>query len=386
MASEAVTYLQETLDYIQRHALRSGNVDWQATRAEALARIQHTQTTADTYPTLRWVLSCLGDHHSFLASPQSVRESREGIATSSGLLAVYPEGVIVAVDPHSPAAQAGLQVRDTIETINGEPVAHLDRVAFQRAFHTSPLTLSFRQASAAGVSSVILHAASYIRERRPQGWPLGPDIGYLELPAVSGNDAVLKTYAQAARQCVRDMDQAGIHQWIIDVRRNTGGNMWTMLAGVYPLLGDGECGFFVSSDGKKQSWIATKATQTKKLLGEPYYLTYPVGATAILTSRLTCSSGESTTLAFRGRPQTRSFGEPTAGLPTANRGKTLRDGAQLFLTVAYGADRTGQIYEGPIMPDQLVTSDWTLFQTEQDPVLLSAIAWLKEISFGKEVS
>lgn len=386
MTAEVAAYLQDALDYIRCHALRSRSVDWDEIRSEALARIQDAQTTADTYPTLRWVLSCLGDHHSFLASPHGVKNSLEGTITSSGLLAVYPEGVIVAIDPHSPAVLTGLQVRDTIETINGELVKHLDRVAFQHTIRSSPLTLSFRRANATGVSSVTLHTASYIRERRPQGWPLGSDIGYLELPGVSGNDAILRTYAQVAQQRIRDMDQTGIRQWIIDVRRNTGGNMWPMLAGVHPLLGDGACGFFVSSEGNKQSWITTKAAQTKKLLGEPYHLTHPVGATAVLTSRLTCSSGEFTALAFRGRPQTRSFGEPTAGLPTANRGKTLCDGAQLFLTVAYGADRTGRIYECPIMPDQPVASDWTLFQTEHDPVLLSAIAWIKEISLGKEVS
>lgn len=70
-------------------------------------------------------------------------------------------------------------------------------------------------------------------------------------------------------------------------------------------------------------------------------------------------------------------GESTASLSTANQSKTLRDGVQLFLTVALGADRAGRTYDSPIIPDQLVTSDWTLFQTERDLVLLTAVAWLK---------
>lgn len=113
------------------------------------------------------------------------------------------------------------------------------------------------------------------------------------------------------------------------------------------------------------------------LFGKSYRLKHPVTAIAVLTSRLTCSSGEFITLAFRGHPQARSFGEATAGLPTATQAKTLRDGARLFLTVALGADRTGRAYDSPIIPDQPVTSDWTLFQTECDPVMRAAIGWLR---------
>lgn len=378
MAPEIYAYLTEALDYIQRYALRRGDVDWETVRSEALVRIQEAQVLADTHPTLRWVLSCLGDRHSHLISPQSRQESQEGRATSMGLSVVYPEGVIVDVQTNSSAEQAGLLVRDTIATVNGIPVAQLDRTSFRRALYTTPLTLTFTRANQAGQTSVTLHKASYTAAMRPQGWPLGPDIGYLELPAVTGNDALLKTYAQAAQQHIRDMDQVGIRHWIIDLRRNGGGDMWAMVVGVNALLGDGECGFFVLPDGNKVSWLPTKAVKMARLLDESYSLKQPAVAIAVLTSRLTCSAGEFTALAFRGRPQTKSFGEPTAGLPTGNQNKILCDGAQLFLTVALGADRTGRSYDGPILPDQAVASNWTLFQTEYDPVVITAQAWLRK--------
>jgi carboxyl-terminal processing protease len=376
MTPEAATYLEEAITYIQRHALRSTAMDWNSIRSEALARIQDAESSADTYLTLRWVLSCLGDHHSHLTSPQSVQQRQEGIVTSMGFLAVYPEGVIVDIHANSPAEHAGLAVGDIIETINGDPRAHLDRSSCMRALRTSPVTLTFRRANQELAPSVTLQTTSYTQEMKLQGWPLRTDIGYLELPAVTGSDVILRAYAQTAQQRIRDMDQAGIRHWVIDVRRNMGGDMWAMLAGVRSLLGEDECGFFLSPEGKRISWLPSLAKRTKALIGEPYCLAHLSGATAVLTSRLTCSSGEFTTLAFRGRLYTRSFGEPTAGLPTANQSKTLRDGAQLFLTVALGADRTGRVYEGPIIPDQLVTCDWTHFQTECDSVLLSAIEWL----------
>lgn len=218
-----------------------------------------------------------------------------------------------------------------------------------------------------------LQAASYTWEVQPRGWQWGPGIGYLELPGVSGNREMLQSYAQAAQQLIRDMDQAGVCTWMIDLRRNMGGSMWPMLAGVQPLLGAGACGFFVSLSGKRTSWLPVKGD----LLDEPYSLNHPPEAIAVLTSRLTCSAGEFTMLAFTGHPQARSFGEPTVGLHTATTSKQLRDGALLVLTISYGADRTGQTYEGPLMPDEPVASDWTLFQTEGDPVVLAAVWWLK---------
>jgi len=375
MAPETYAYLTEALDYIQRYALRSRHVDWETIRSEALVRIQDAVVPADTYPVIRWVLSCLGDRHSHLVSPQRSQESQAGKITAMGISAVYPERVIVDVHAHSPAEQAGLQVRDTITALSGIPVAQLDRVAFMRALYASPLTLTFTRANQECPSSVTLHSGPYIREMKPRGRLLEPGIGYLELPAVTGNTNILKTYAQTAQQYIRDMDGLGIRHWVIDLRRNGGGDMWAMVVGVQALLGDGAWGFFVLPDGTKTSWLPTKSVKSHLLLGEAYSLTHPIAAIAVLTSRLTCSAGEFTALAFRGRPDTRSFGEPTAGLPTANQHTILRDGAQLFLTVALGADRTGHSYDGPIVPDQVVASDWTLFQTERDPVVTEAQAW-----------
>ena len=52
MTTEAAAYLHEAIDYIQRYALKRGDVDWNAIRSEALTRIQSAQVPADTYPTI----------------------------------------------------------------------------------------------------------------------------------------------------------------------------------------------------------------------------------------------------------------------------------------------------------------------------------------------
>jgi hypothetical protein len=81
----------------------------------------------------------------------------------------------------------------------------------------------------------------------------------------------------------------------------------------------------------------------------------------VLTSRLTGSSGEGVVMAFRGRPDSRSFGEPTAGVPTGNAGYPLSDRAELYLTEGIGVDRTGATYQARIQPDPPVATDWTRY-------------------------
>jgi len=93
---------------------------------------------------------------------------------------------------------------------------------------------------------------------------------------------------------------------------------------------------------------------------------------AVLTGRMTFSSGEAIAVAFRGRPDTRSFGLETGGLTTSNDEFLLSDGAWLLLTVSRFADRTGKVYSGPIVPDEVVNPP----ETWPDPVLEAATAWL----------
>jgi C-terminal processing protease CtpA/Prc len=99
-------------------------------------------------------------------------------------------------------------------------------------------------------------------------------------------------------------------------------------------------------------------------------------AVAVLTSRLTASAGEGVAVAFRGRPQSRSFGEPTAGVPTCLAATTLSDGSLLSVSACLFVDRAGLAYRDAITPDKPVAARWELLDTDDDPVLLAAVRWL----------
>jgi carboxyl-terminal processing protease len=158
--------------------------------------------------------------------------------------------------------------------------------------------------------------------------------------------------------------------------------MWPMLAGVGPILGEGEVGSFVSAQGSSMWTYRDGQSMIDQIVlskvDQPYKIKNENLPVAILTDEFTASSAEAVVIAFKGRNKTRSFGMPTRGIPTANQPFKLRDGAVLNLTVAVDADRTGKHYDSEIPPDVEVKTIWTLYGTDEDPVLKAAAIWLKD--------
>ncbi|WTT98070.1 S41 family peptidase [Streptomyces sp. NBC_00076] len=172
--------------------------------------------------------------------------------------------------------------------------------------------------------------------------------------------------------------------WVVDLRRNGGGNMWPMLAVVGPILGDGEVGMFVDADGKKSVWTIEDGGPRYAGSSAGWGGGEPVGnadaPVAVLTGGMTASAGEAVVVAFRGRPDTRFFGERTAGVPTGNEAHRLSDGAILNLTEVKDADRSGRTYEAPIPPDEEIVSARRPGRAGRDRALEAAGSWLAKQS------
>lgn len=195
-------------------------------------------------------------------------------------------------------------------------------------------------------------------------------IGYISVPAYSGSDAAaMKAYVVDAHAALFATLRQTSCRWIVDLRSNTGGNMWPMLGGLRPFLGETGLGSFVSNKESAPLWHARDGVDV------------PVSAelsrldsayVAVLTGPRTASSGEAVTISFIGRPRTRSFGLPTAGLSTANSTILLPDGSMMLLTTSVEADRNGVRYGGRIYPDELIP-----LGSESDTQLSRATDWLK---------
>jgi carboxyl-terminal processing protease len=200
---------------------------------------------------------------------------------------------------------------------------------------------------------------------------LPADIGYVKIDSFSGADG--QAFATAIQSAIRAQDRDGLVGWVVDLRGNGGGNMWPMLAGIGPVLGAGTVGYFVPPVGDRRRWeyrngAATNNGATQASVPNPYEVKRTDPRVAVLTDKRVASSGEAIVVAFRGRPNTRSFGTETCGVPTANAGFTLSDGAVLTLTTSIDADRLFATYNAPIPPDESVPDT---------AVVQRAIDWLR---------
>lgn len=219
----------------------------------------------------------------------------------------------------------------------------------------------------------------------PTGQRLTGDVGLLRMPYFRPVDAAADEYATVAVEVIQEIDAQPTCGWVVDLRGNKGGNMWPMLAGVSPLLGDGEIGSFVNQTGVMQPW-ELRAGQSLRggevvTTAPVYELQQPEPPVAVLVDGFTASSGEATLLAFVGRPDTRTFGEPTTGAATVPQYYELSDGAGVVLAAAWMADRTGGTYDAEIQPDELVENFGPLYSgtaPEDDEILQTALAWLSD--------
>ncbi|KKO44922.1 hypothetical protein WG68_13555 [Arsukibacterium ikkense] len=197
------------------------------------------------------------------------------------------------------------------------------------------------------------------------------DIGYIRVDGFSGTSAEATALATNIQQRIREQDHAGIRGWIVDLRHNRGGNMWPMIAGLGPLLGNGIAGYFINPDEVQTSWgyeDGVAFISSPIVTVQPYYeLLVPAQKIAVLSSRQVASSGEAALIALKGLAHSRVFGSDSCGLSTSNSSFQLSDGAQLLLTTATMADRHLNAYGGQVAVDEHVA---------QQNVLAQAMAWI----------
>ncbi len=314
---DAYAYLNRALVAMRYASLRRDSLDWPALRRAAFDEARGARTPEDTYPALRLALDRLEDGHSFFDPPGDA----------------------------SPTADAP---PDSVEATAPAP-------------DVWPTTRSMRASG-------------------------GARLGYVHVPGVFGRGE--QAYADSLRGAVRALTSRGLNSnappcgWIVDVRGNEGGNMWPMLAGLGPVIGPGRIGASVEASGDRQPWFYADGRAGVVYLGgwyrnvsveveaPPHRLDPPHPPVAVFTDGRTASSGEAVAVAFRGRPNTRSFGVSTMGKTTGNQTVSLPDGARLYVTASVYADRTGRVYGGPLAPDVRSTApeadarDWLAQQPE----------------------
>jgi C-terminal processing protease CtpA/Prc len=372
-------YLSNALDWIETNDVKIDRVDWATIQGQALALAPNPKTVSDTYPAIKFVLKQLGDTTTIFFLPEDLSEK----FIDPGFDAYYPEAVILSVYPGRPAAKAGLRVGDVIIAVDGKPPVPYLGTEYLDTYgkNTYPVTVR-RAGSDQPITVTIKQGAFDERYQQPTGRRISTDhgnIGYIELLATGG----WGEYPTVAQEVIRKIDRAGACGWIVDLRRNNSGDIWSYIAAIGPILGEGKVGGFIYRFGKDQwkyedgkvFWGSVERFEDL-VEGPLYKLKHPMPPVAILMSRATIAAGELAVVTFQGRPKVRTFGQATGGSPFLQNHTTLSDGAFLSVSGAYSEDRMGRIYKGSITPDETVATNWQNFGTDQDPVILAAQNWL----------
>ncbi len=204
---------------------------------------------------------------------------------------------------------------------------------------------------------------------------LPENVGYVKVNSFLGssNSAAAISFAEEIQNQITHQDHPEIIGWLVDLRSNSGGNMWPMIAGIGPILGEGTAGYFIDPDNNQTSWGFLNGSSvvngnTVTQLNNSYELIMPNPKVAVLLDNGIASSGEVIGISFVGRENTISFGTSTCGLSTSNSSFLLSDNSVLNLTTSYLADRNKNLYGIPINPD--------VFVNDED-IIQNAVEWIK---------
>ncbi len=177
------------------------------------------------------------------------------------------------------------------------------------------------------------------------------DVLVLTLPPFSGTAEEGQRYADVLAGALTGNGFSGV---IVDLSQNTGGDMGPMLAGLSPLLPDGDVLFFEFQNGSaipvtlKAGKVEGGGSPTAIQSGSAK-VDCPV---AVISGQNTGSSGEAMLLALKNCAVVKTFGQPSAGYASVNMTRRLYDGSSMMLTSALFKTPDGTVYpEEPIDPD-----------------------------------
>jgi carboxyl-terminal processing protease len=188
------------------------------------------------------------------------------------------------------------------------------------------------------------------------------NVAYLSIPSLhpNGQEEINKK-AQEIYDLIAEMYIKGCKSMIIDLRLNGGGNVYPMATGLSAVFGTGVLGYNYNRENDfDRTWTIknnvlflddyqTAQIDTKKNLN---FTNIPV---VVLIGPVTMSSGSITSIFFKGRPNRKIIGEPTAsGYTTATYPYQMSPSLTVTLSTNYVADRNKKLYRDSVNPDILV--------------------------------
>lgn len=325
----AKAYLQNALDTMQKNSLRKKSTDWNIIREKAFKAAAGAQVPTDTYDAIRLALRELRDNHSSLELSKELRDQEAARKPNKPGQMKF--------DPIRPSSSLEVQrgPEGYVHRIGGRTVARVVVPAYDAAMDASTTELRATQ----------------------------------------------------VQKVITDLDAENPCGWMIDLRGNTSGDVWPMLAGIGPVLGEGVVGGYRDADGNLVKWFYRNGKAgLRDLFGVEHTLASVAGPAhnlkssaliAVLIDRKSINAAGAIAVTFRGRPRTRFFGEPIS-ITSGTEKFPLSDGANIVLTVGVYVDRAGGEYREGLLPDEVIPAGNRNPREGEDPVIHAALGWIGE--------
>lgn len=312
----------DTILHRAKHtSLNARWVTWDSLRTEMLKHASQAKSVHDLKPAFDLLLSALNDPHGKFIN-----------TADNSCLASYT----APQDPEDPNSQPVINVS------KGQPIAS---------------TFEFKE--------------------------LEGGIGYMRIASIPAG-ADIQQEAALIRTAIDSLSKRESQRWIIDLRYLTGGELHPVLAGVAPLLGEGQVGSVVDNRSRiKKLYEIHNGNfyDDKKRIGK---FTNIIHASepriAVLVSRHTAGTGQVVAITFKGRKNTKFFGEPTAGGLAITKQIHVTSNLIMHLSEGLYQDRIGRPYPINIEPDMTIEFESADPQTpvEADEGIMEAVQWLND--------
>ena len=245
-------------------------VDWLAIRQEYLGGSKSYKTKEDAYKAIGEMLEKLGDPYTRFMNPEEFKNMQidtSGELTGVGIQITKDEEtkelVVVAPIEDTPAFEAGILAKDVITKIDGKTTAGMeveDAVKLIRGRPGSKVTLTIRRTQQEFNYPIVrarieLHPVKARIQETPSG-----KVGYIRLTQFSAQAS------EEMRDAIREAEAAKVNGYILDLRSNPGGLLYSSVEIARMWLDRGKIVSTVSRSGEVEAQRATNRALTDKPL------------------------------------------------------------------------------------------------------------------------
>lgn len=377
-------------------------LNWDQTYRDFIPKVLATKTTDEYYRVLERFYALLQDGHSNVYSPAVI----EGKVSRLALRTRLVDGHLLVIGSRSPIADLqGLRPGDEILTINGAPaVAWADQNVkpyvsasspqgretrtFEYVPFFAPVGTRFVLGTENPAGKLETHTLVVAKESEIAKPPF-------EFRMLPGNVAyvALNNFESNAAAEEWDKDWSAIQKansLILDLRENGGGSDsvgYHILASLITKDSPGEL-------SRSTKWIASYRAwgDAETPLRYPVNMIHPdpvrhfAGSVAMLISPRTFSAGEDMVVAFAQAHRGALVGEPTGGSSGQPLTFKLPGGGIARICTKHDSFADGREFIGVgVVPDLPVHITRTDIVEGRDPVLASAVHWLRTAQPGNEM-